>query len=82
MCTNVCITSCSNGCGPMSNCGGHCTSSTCGGTCRIGGNYYCLYNNCGFNCGGDNTIETSLTDCSGQCSSSSCSATGRNIFLN
>ena len=55
-------------------CGGQCTGDgRCGGTCYVGCMGTCLYNNCSFNCGGDNTI-------SANCSSSSCSATGRNIF--
>ena len=72
------MSSCGNGCGPISNCGGQCSSSTCGGNaCVIGCTSYCLHNNCGFNCGGDNTIKTSPnpSNCPGLCSSSSCSAT-------
>ena len=66
--------SCSNGCGPMSMCSGHCTNSaSCGGTCHIRCTSYCLYSKCSFSCGGDETIKTSPSSCS----SSSCSATGR-----
>ena len=55
-------------------CGGQCTTGNgrCGGTCHVGCNYYCLYNNCGFECGGDAEIKTNIG-----CGSSSCSATGR-----
>ena len=62
-------------------CAGHCTMSGCGGTCHIGCTLGCLYSKCGYNCGGDLTIE-STRNCVGLCTSSSCSATGRNIFLN
>ena len=59
------MNSCGNGCGPMSNCGGHCTATS---GSLIGCDSYCLHNSCGFNCGGESTI-------SANCSSSSCSAT-------
>ena len=75
------MTSCGNSCGPITNCGGHCTSSTCSGTYYVGCNSYCLHSNCNFNCGGNNTINSSPSpspsNCLGLCSSSSCSATGR-----
>ena len=62
-------------------CGGQCTGDgRCGGTCYVGCTGYCLYNNCSFNCGGDETIENVLS-CSGYCSSSSCSATGRLFYF-
>ena len=74
------MNSCGNGCGPMSNCGGHCISgASCGSTCNKTCTSYCLHGNCSFNCGGDETIEN-VRNCVGLCTSSSCSATGRNIF--
>ena len=82
ICTNMCQCSCGHGCGPSTAmCGGQCHSSDCGkSTCLVGCTSYCLHNSCNFNCGGDETIETSSTNCNGGCTSSSCSATGRNIF--
>ena len=66
--------SCGNGCGPIQTCGGHCTQSSCNGECNIECWNYCLHSNCGFSCGGDETIERYL-NCNGFCTSSSCSAT-------
>ena len=75
VCVNVCVNSCGNGCG--GHCGGNCTSSDCSGsTCLVGCTSYCLHDSCNFSCGGDETIENTLS-CSGQCMSSSCSATGQ-----
>ena len=75
MCTNACITSCGNSCGPLDNCGGRCaTNGYCSATCIIGCEFYCLHDSCNFTCGGDQTIDN-VRNCVGLCTSSSCSAT-------
>ena len=73
--------SCGASCGPISTCGGHCTSRCSGNACSITCEYYCLHSNCSFNCGGDHTIETNPSNCNGVCISSSCSATGRLFYF-
>ena len=71
--------SCGSSCGPMSNCGGHCTNRCSGNRCGLECTSYCLHSGCNFSCGGDETIENTR-NCVGLCTSSSCSTTGRNIF--